>query len=651
MWKKLAFLCLLFVAFFSLNAQELKKTVAVNDSSMYSYDNFLIGDSKFYFMGDDNDVYGRELWVSNGTTEGTYMIGDLNEGDADSSFTLLATLGDRLIFRDNSYYLYSTDGTEATTKFIKDLDGDSNERKVKLYSYYSEYFVKYKGALYFVRENVDNIGVELWKTDGDTTTLVKNINPEDSSYGSSSYPKKLTVVNDKLVLVANDGSYGEELWVSDGTTDGTTILKNINPNANSGTTIYYLKQTDSELYFFSNHYSSTAGDTIYTLWKTDGTVDGTVALHSSTYNEERFNVDTSDHRSVLVNNGKLFFMASYREYNTLSEEWKSKGSELWTTDGTAEGTKVVSDFNLGDSSSNFNYLRAVNDKIIFQNSNDGNRIWVSDGTVDGTYELTDNEGNSLYHYYVSNGDYESGDIDGYFYFVAKKELNDQYGYEIYVTDGTIENTHMIKDINPGADNSLTYGPQFISFNGKVYFVARTDDFGEELWVTDRTKIGTQMVHDIFYGNTNSDINIVGVMNNSLYVTGRGTSDYTYLIYSTDGEITLDENRLTDFNVTRVISETKLLCKTNPSECGITTVAPTLTTEILDAKSAGWHMVGTSTPIEDMSVFGNVDTVWKWNGTTWLVYSPNPLMQSAIQDANIESIDKLDSFDGVWIRNK
>lgn len=40
----------------------------------------------------------------------------------------------------------------------------------------------------------------------------------------------MTAVGNNLLFVANDvTTNGEELWISDGTTDGTTLLKDINP--------------------------------------------------------------------------------------------------------------------------------------------------------------------------------------------------------------------------------------------------------------------------------------------------------------------------------------------------------------------------------------------------------------------------------------
>ncbi len=72
-------------------------------------------------------------------------------------------------------------------------------------------------------------GTELWKSDGTSpgTTLVSDINPGSAT----SDPKELTNVDGTLFLVANDGAAGHELWQSDGTGPGTSLVSDINPGS------------------------------------------------------------------------------------------------------------------------------------------------------------------------------------------------------------------------------------------------------------------------------------------------------------------------------------------------------------------------------------------------------------------------------------
>src|SRR6516162_3732493 len=70
-------------------------------------------------------------------------------------------------------------------------------------------------------------GTELWKSDGTAagTSLVKDINPGSAG----SYPYDFVKVNGTLFFAANDGTHGKELWKSDGTAAGTGMVADINP--------------------------------------------------------------------------------------------------------------------------------------------------------------------------------------------------------------------------------------------------------------------------------------------------------------------------------------------------------------------------------------------------------------------------------------
>src|SRR6478736_5083872 len=80
-------------------------------------------------------------------------------------------------------------------------------------------------GLAFFTANDGSHGVELWKTDGTSagTTLVTDLSPG----ASSSYPGDLANVNGTLFFRANDGTHGDELWKSDGTAAGTVMVADI----------------------------------------------------------------------------------------------------------------------------------------------------------------------------------------------------------------------------------------------------------------------------------------------------------------------------------------------------------------------------------------------------------------------------------------
>jgi ELWxxDGT repeat protein len=50
------------------------------------------GESKFVFAKDTED-YGEELWLSDGTEEGTHLVKDIHEGDEDSEIDNIVAVG------------------------------------------------------------------------------------------------------------------------------------------------------------------------------------------------------------------------------------------------------------------------------------------------------------------------------------------------------------------------------------------------------------------------------------------------------------------------------------------------------------------------------------------------------------------------------
>lgn len=76
-------------------------------------------------------------------------------------------------------------------------------------------------------------GNELWITDGtpDGTRLVEDINRNVQGYANSVPSYFAALEGGRVVFMADDGANGAEPWISDGTPEGTQLLRNINPGA------------------------------------------------------------------------------------------------------------------------------------------------------------------------------------------------------------------------------------------------------------------------------------------------------------------------------------------------------------------------------------------------------------------------------------
>jgi len=348
--------------------------------------------------------------------------------------------------------------------------------------------------------------------------------PPPEQFPDDSFPRSLVEFNDKLYFSANNGENGTELYVSDGTTVGTELLVDINPDADEygysyGSYPYDFVEFNGKLYFGANNQ-----ETGTELYVSDGTSEGTELLVDIYPGENNYGVNSSSPSNFVEFNDKLYFSANNGE----------NGNELYVTDGTAEGTQLVSDLRPGeDNYGNVNGaypsdLVEFNDKLYFtaNNGENGNELYVSDGTGSGTKLLVDlRTGEDIFG--NTYGSYPGNflEFNGKLYFSAN---NGENGGELYVTDGTAGGTELLVDIYPGENN---YGningsdpSNLVEFNDKIYFSASNEENGVELFVSDGTAEGTQVVADInlnkdssgfSYGSSPSDL---VVFNDKLYFT-------------------------------------------------------------------------------------------------------------------------------------
>ncbi len=168
------------------------------------------------FFNGLNDTYGRELWKSDGTASGTVLVKDINPGPASS----MNFCGPAMTpFNGNLYFtaqdgvhgfeLWSTNGTDPGTFMVKDINPGVNS---SLPSY-----LTVVGNTLLLSANDGTNGYELWKSDGTAagTVLVKDICPGPCS----SSPTGLKAVGNVLYFEAYDGlqaagAHGHELWMS-----------------------------------------------------------------------------------------------------------------------------------------------------------------------------------------------------------------------------------------------------------------------------------------------------------------------------------------------------------------------------------------------------------------------------------------------------
>ncbi|MES2591101.1 MAG: T9SS type A sorting domain-containing protein [Bacteroidota bacterium] len=427
------------VAFFGLsniaNAQALFKDLYLGGPTSSSNPlRFTEVNGMMYFVTEQNpltDYSGTQphsyaLWKSDGTVPNTIRVKDsiisTNAGDALWLYNVNNTLffvkfTTANIYQSTTTELWKSDGTEAGTTLIKTLLSVNTA---------PANFTVAGNKLFFQMDAGD--GIELWVSDGTTAgtmqviDLAPGLDPYYSAPISGVVDAPMAAFNGKVyfsgttVSQDNNGNSNLELYVSDGTSIGTTLVQDINPGIYSSLPKNWVIY-NNELYFLVQD-SYISGSTTTNIWKTDGT--NTVAV--TTNNIYHFN-------TPVVFKNAIYFIKG------------STGSEaLWKTDGTNAGTVSVTTSAAQINGANADYLitssygsnykktdgttvtavpdslgktasfKVLNNKMYY---GDGARgLWSTDGTEVGTTHLAPSSLNPNYLFVFDNNLFFSGFIAG-----------------------------------------------------------------------------------------------------------------------------------------------------------------------------------------------------------------------------------------------
>jgi ELWxxDGT repeat protein len=323
--------------------------------------------------------------------------------------------------------------------------------------------------------NDGRTGKELWRTDGteEGTQLVRDI----YEGADSTEPYAFCVVGGSLFFSAREDSHGEELWRYDGATGEVTLVADIAPGPQHAAP-YNTVALGDIVVFTANH-----PDTGEELWRSDGTAEGTVLI-ADIFDEYFTNPSSSPTELTPVESGLLFFVVNDLEH----------GAELWVTDGTSEGTRMVRDIYPGIASSDPRHLTELRNIVFFEADDgfNGRELWRSDGTEGGTALALD-----FWVGETGSGIQEMVTFDRSLFVVASKPETGEELFVIVLDDAGKQVGFHGRDIRPGPESSHPRGLTVVPSASRIYFRANDDIHGEELWyVTGSSGYETRMVRDI-----------------------------------------------------------------------------------------------------------------------------------------------------------
>lgn len=184
----------------------------------------------------------------------------------------------------------------------------------------------------------------------DELQLVKDISPNRSGQLVSNAflvnPRPQLIAVDSLVYFeANDGLTGQELWRSDGTAAGTVLVKDIRPGVD-GSSIRDLAVAGGKLFYVAND-GGVGGEALYSV----------VAKGSQPM---ALTKGASNIANLCAVGDVICFTATVAGY----------GNELWVSDGTLVGTRMLHEFVPGVGSSLPHSLHATNPKTLLLSAQD-----------------------------------------------------------------------------------------------------------------------------------------------------------------------------------------------------------------------------------------------------------------------------------------
>ena len=512
----------------------------------------IVSASKVYFVAND-PVAGNEIYVSDGTQNGTHIWNGLASGPATWATTLQLAVPGGFVYsarlNGNDFELIFTDGTPGVGFQLTDMGTSGTTTPIDM----SAFHYSSSGRLYFNADSAGN-GVEVWVSDGSYkgAHMLLEIAPGSSNAQVIAYQDFGGLT---YFTVLNEASHRKELWVTDGTTANTTRIADIGgpfsaagelalhagrlffsaTTAAEGSELFAIDSTSAvpqvwtdinppgqvvvpreltvlndQLFFAVLSPAGKPGE----LWKL-----GTTPMSEQVFDLNPSGDSDPDH--LTVSGGRLYFAATEPVH----------GRELWSTDGTPAGTRLESDLETGPASSSPDGLFAVPGGLFFA----------------ATQSLIGKELFQLQNGVVSlNADINTGLTNGDFY---PREVRALFARDLAFaargSDGGNVEPHMLfpgdnlvslGDLYPGTLPSDPRDFTGIVQNGqkRVFFSAANAPAIRDVFVSDGTTVGTHAVGVHGSVPNANPIHFTALRDELYYVARTATGEHE--LWRTDGTL-------------------------------------------------------------------------------------------------------------------
>jgi ELWxxDGT repeat protein len=321
------------------------------------------------------DIGPFTLWTSDGTVAGTVPL-TITGAKSNGLFSPTVTpgftvFGAEVLFRgldtSGASGLWMTDGTAPDTKEITGVNGAASTGVNP-----TDITVLNDTAALFNGENAA-LQQGLWTTTGNGAGT-HELTSIDGASASGLNPTDITAFNGKALFNGLDANGLSGLWMTNGSAAGTHELL-------AGAGASGLDPTDMTVFESEVLFSALDANGLTGLWVTDGTAGGTHEVFAeaagATAAKDPHGLSPTD---LTVFNGEVFFSGFDQNGH----------KQLWETDGTAVGTKMLTVAAASRGGLNPSNMEIYNGQLLFQGNGQQrvSGLWTTDGTGPGTQEIT-----------------------------------------------------------------------------------------------------------------------------------------------------------------------------------------------------------------------------------------------------------------------